>query len=143
MQAYCTSYISCFQGRLCPFFLQRACLQMPSDIPTMLFLTFSALHYPVFQLSVPKGSQFIASSVSVSILPCSFLGPRSVVMVVFPIPQIKCSSCTKDKPEGSNVFRKLCFNSFYEFVKLIEKPHLHHICHCPATWLSGFFASVI
>lgn len=127
MQAYCTSHISWFQGRLFPVFLQCVCLSMPSDIPTCCSYHF--LHYIIkcSNFCVSKGSQFIASSVSVSILPCSFLGPRFVVMVIFPVPQIKWSSCTRDKQEGLNVFKKLCFNSFCAFVKLVEKPHLHYI----------------
>lgn len=70
--------------------------------PHMLLLTFSTLHYEVFQLFCTKRLLVYCSSVSVSILPCSFLGPGFVVTVIFPIPQIKCSSCTRDKWEGLN-----------------------------------------
>lgn len=102
----CILYATCMKcllyARVFPLPL-FVCLFMPSSIPTWELLTFATLHYQMFQLSAVKGSGFTASSVSVSILPWSFLGPRFQVMVISSVPQIKDSSCTRDNPEGLNV----------------------------------------
>lgn len=95
--------------------------------PHVLLLKFSTLHYPVFQLFCTK-RLLVYFLISISQhFAMFFSGAKIYSHGSISYFSNKMQQLTRDKQESSNVFRKLCFNSFCAFAKLIEKPHLHHI----------------